>query len=61
MLVRFLDAQQFLLLRSQGIEDRLTMALALNEEVSAKLRHQRRHLPMLRIRQWCFLVEAEAS
>ena len=55
-LVRFLDPQQLLILRSRGIEDCLTIALAVGKGISAKLRLQRRHFDMLRIGQRGFLI-----
>jgi hypothetical protein len=59
-LIRFLDPQQFLFLRSQGIEDRLTIALGVDEEIPTKLRHHRGHFDMLRKGQRRFFIEAKA-
>jgi hypothetical protein len=59
-LIRFLDPQQFLLLRPQGIEDCLAIALGVDEQVSSKLRHERRHFDVFSVWQRGFLIEAEA-
>lgn len=60
-LVRVHDPEQFLLLRPQRVEDRLAVAFAVDQEVAAKLGHQRRHAHRRRVRQRCLLVEAEAG
>ena len=39
--IRFLDLQHFLFLRSQGFEDRPTVAFGVDEEIPTKLRYHR--------------------
>ena len=59
-LIRFFDPQQFLFLRTQGVEDCLTVTLAVDEEVPPKLRHDCGDLDHLCVWQRRFLIEAEA-
>jgi hypothetical protein len=60
-LIGFLNPQQLLLFCSQSIEDRLAIPLTVDEEVPAKLSHQRWYLDMLGVGQRRLLVQTESG